>query len=237
MVSFSFVPGEPGRYVAMPHRSIFPIAVTLIAPMLGCNAGQQNIEPTELTDKSEFIEWIEQLDSDLDREYTSYNLDDDGEFIYVDLQAAQVTNKDLSRLVRMNYLEHLNISGNEITDGGLIHIAELTRLKHLDIGFNFISDDGLQHLRTLTNLESLLLNGLDDEDQLTDKGIRHLLPLSRLKELRLNSAQITDASIETLLRFRNLKNLDVSWTNISDAGIERLSEGLPDCDIERDSGA
>ena len=53
----------------MPHRLIFPIAITLIATMLGCNNGPQNIEPTEVTDTSEFIEWIEQLDSDLDREF------------------------------------------------------------------------------------------------------------------------------------------------------------------------
>jgi len=188
-----------------------------------------------MTEQSAVIEWINQLDSDLDREYISYKLNRNGEVFYIDLQEAQVTDADLSCLANFNRLEHLNICGNEITDAWLVHIANLKDLKYLDASFNFITNAGLKQLRNLTNLESLILNGLEDDEQLTD--IQELSPLTKLKELRLNSSQITDDSVAVLLSFKSLKKLDISWTGITDVGIQVLREGLPDCEIECDSAA
>jgi len=220
----------------MQLHSPLLFAALLIPVMLGCAAEvPQSRDQDEMTDTSEFIEWVEQLDADLDREFDSYNVNADGEITYIDLQEAQITDNDLSRLVGLKQLEELNICGNEISDEGLIHIAQLTTLQYLDLSFTHITDDGLQHLQRLTNLQSLLLNGLDDDDQLTDAGIRYLVPLVQLSELRLNGAHITDQSVDALLTFRNLRMLDISGTRISEEGYRRLREGLPDCDIERHS--
>ena len=185
----------------------------------------------------EFIEWIKQLDSDLEREYDSCRQNERGEFVYIDLQEAQVTDDDLLPLTQLKHLEHLNICANEITNEGLAHVADLTTLKYLDAGFNSITDDGLQHLQKLNCLESLVLNGTEDIGLLTDHGLLHLASLHQLAGLHLNSAQITDDSIQLLAQFSNLKILDIGGTLISDSGVTRLKESLVNCRIDIELGA
>ena len=221
----------------MTRHILYLSAATFIVTILGCGAQPQDVEATHVTATSELINWIDQLDSDLEREFKSYELNDAGAIIYVDLQDAQLTDNDIARFESMTQLEHLNISGNEITDEGLAHLAGLTNLQYLDVGFSLITDDGLQHLERLAQLQSLLLNGLDDENQLTDKGVLHLLSLGQLQELHLNSAHISDDSVDTLLKLQKLRTLDISWTQITEEGYQRLRKGLPDCNIERNSGA
>ena len=185
--------------------------------------------------ESEFIDWIKQLDEDLDRdEYDSYELDDDGRIVYVDLQESQLDDDDLARVAPLTRLKHLNISGNvDVTDAGLVHLARLTELAYLDVGFTSVGDDGLDRLVHLRQLRTLILNGLDDDGQLTDAGLRRLLPLDGLEQLRLNGADITDASVDTLMRFTKLTTLDVSQSKVSDAGFHRLEAGLPGCKVMR----
>jgi hypothetical protein len=180
--------------------------------------------------------WVRKLKADLGHEFKSHETDAAGRITYVDLQGADIGDRDLERVGRLTAVRHLNISGNnDVTDVGLKHISNLKDLEYLDIGFTGITDDGLPHVASLPRLRSLLLNGLDEG--LTDKGVAALGSLSRLEELRLNSANVTDKSVDTLLTLKALKSLDISQTKITDEGARKLQAGLPKCKIERKTAA
>jgi hypothetical protein len=181
-----------------------------------------------------FIQWADKLDSDLDRDVNSYAQDDDGNIVYIDLQEAQVADYNLAQISDFTHLAHLNLCANDLTDEGLAHLAKLTNLQYLDISGNYITNTGMPHLKHLTKLTSLLMNGFDDDGQLTDAGLGQLAPLTQLTTLGLNSASITDESVPLLLTFSGLEYLDISFTRISDNGYQKLRKAFPKCEIGRD---
>jgi hypothetical protein len=222
----------------------FPVCViSVVVTVLACDSPKKYAEQAkgngngaQMAGDAEFAAWIRQLDADLDREYKSHETDASGRITYVDLQESFISDRDLERVGRLAAIRHINISGNsEVTDTGLQRLSQLKDLEYLDIGFTSITDTGLTHLAKLTKLRSLLLNGLGEA--LTDKGLTTLRSLPQLEELRINSANVTDKSVATILGFKALKSLDISHTRITEEGVRNIRAALPNCKIERDSGA
>ena len=145
---------------------------------------------------------------------------------------------DLSPLVGLTQLVHLQLGGNQISN--LNPLTELKQLRVLDLADNQISD--LSPLAGLTQLESLYLssnqirnvNPLDgltqlqllylSNNQISD--IRPLDNLTQLQRLYLASNQISD--IRPLAGFTNLSILHLANNRISDvtplARLTRLPE-------------
>ena len=87
----------------------------------------------------------------------------------VELVDLPITDVALDRIVEIDGLEDLVISGSKITDVGVAKIAKLPHLKRLWLPGALITDGCLVHLKTMKSLENLVL-----PNSVSDRGVEEL---------------------------------------------------------------
>ena len=135
------------------------------------------------------------------------------------------------------YLEELNISGNELGNDGIQHLAHalsvnqcLKRLKLQECSINFLSSSFAKALAMNEHLEDLNFSN----NSLHDDGIQHLAHALRvnhgLKILNLTTCNLTSWSAkrlaEALAINKHLKILNISSNPIYNEGIRCLAHAL-----------
>lgn len=147
--------------------------------------------------------------------------------IKIDLHSTQITDADLSFLVRANkdlmQLRYLDLRLTKIGDAGVANVKHLTSLQTLNLFRTQVSDQGLSYIRNLKQLQTLLIGGT----KVTDAGLVNLKSLKELRKLSLFQTQVTDAAIPHLKVLVKLESLLISGTKITDAGTKELQKTLP----------
>ncbi len=136
----------------------------------------------------------------------------------LDLEACNVTDKDLWRLPTLKRLERLYLGWNPITDRGLVHLGKLTALKELDLQHTHVTDDGLRHLGLLHGLERCVLN----HTAVSDDGLRFLSNASNLQKIDLWGTDVTGTAFATLPR--SLTHIDMSYSGATDSTLASVSQ-------------
>jgi hypothetical protein len=142
----------------------------------------------------------------------------------LDLAAADVTDRDLKRLVLFTRLRKLDLSNFGVSNEGLWkQLAALTRLEELRLAMTPIGDDDLRHFKGLTQLRVLDLGN----SGVCGAGLKHLQGLAQLQELCLaGSGGAFVGSGETRLKYlkglTRLEKLDLSGTVIREEDLEHL---------------
>ena len=119
----------------------------------------------------------------------------------------------------MNPVLSVRLAETDVSDSDLSRIVRLSQLGFLDLTDTRITDCGVGYLSRLRDLEVLVLTNTS----VSDAGLSSLLPCTRLHCLDLEETGITDAGLETLLGLENLQWLDLSGTNITDNGVRQLA--------------
>ncbi|MGD0518276.1 MAG: leucine-rich repeat domain-containing protein, partial [Thermoguttaceae bacterium] len=169
----------------------------------------------------------------------------------LDVQAADLTESDLTPLkyltgtetIFLSYckinddglplkdlhkLRNLTIHGTNITDTGLKCLEGLDQLQTLSLSNRKITDVGLIHLMGMAHLKTLDLSNT----KITDAGLKHLNGLIQLNWLNLSSTNITDEGLKRLKGMPNLTKLLLDKTNVTDAGVKDLQEAMPNLRVE-----
>lgn len=113
-------------------------------------------------------------------------------------------------------------------DGELAMLKDLGHLVSLHLGGTDVTDEGLAHLAGLTALKRLHL----EKTKVSDEGLAHLAGLESLSYLNLYQTGVTDAGLAHLEGLKNLKTLYLWQTQVTSEGAEKLSQALPDCNID-----
>ena len=147
----------------------------------------------------------------------------------------RVGGRGLAALSGLEYLEFLNLYGNQLSDADLVHLAKMPQLKTLNLDLLGITDQGLQHLQVLKHLGELSLVYSEGfaGPKLTDRGLQSLQTIMELKSLNLTGAKLTDDAVGRLQVHSQLEQLVLVNTGLSDAGLKRLKASLPKCRIIR----
>jgi hypothetical protein len=113
----------------------------------------------------------------------------------------------LARCSTLEKLESLRLPSNtaQVTDRGLEHLSRLQLLKNLSLaGSRHVTDAGLATVAQMTRLESV---GLAELPSVTPRGIEVLGKLTALRRLELNRVPMDSASIRTLSPLKHLEHL------------------------------
>jgi Leucine-rich repeat (LRR) protein len=119
-----------------------------------------------------------------------------GHITLVDLESTWVTDVDMLRIARLQYVRTLDLAHTQITDVGLEH---------------------LKGLRSVTDLS------LYYAEYLTDSGLAHIVDWKTLEHLNLKGSRVTSKAFEHLARLTSLRSLDISFTAVDDDGFEELA--------------
>lgn len=135
-----------------------------------------------------------------------------------------VSNKDLTPLTKLRWLEKINIEGPGVLNRDLPVLQKLPGakgggLQDLLLKGEDVNDEALRRLSTMKNLQKLILLG----KKVTDEGLKHLSGLTELRYLSLAGANITDKGLAQLGALTKLHFLSLSDTNISGAGLRHLT--------------
>lgn len=167
------------------------------------------------------------------------------------LTNTRITDAGLVHLSGMKRLEQLNLADTEVSGEGLRRLKDVP-LRRLFLNATKVNDEHLQWFSDFEQLELLFLGGCPIDGsglkylsglkqlrrlsltatQIDDKALLHLQQLPQLDELSLGECSITDAGVPALAKLKGLKHLIVSQTKLSDAGRQKLSEALPNTQIE-----
>ena len=174
----------------------------------------------------------------------------------LDFSGTPLTDESLPLLARLGQLEELEVGQSPITDDGLAHLAGCQSLRRLVLSGTQVTDQGLEHLAKMSKLETVDLSGTRISDEglrvvarfpavrdltldhtsVTDAGMANLGNLSNLKQLSLVDTNVSDDTLAMLRNLRDLNNLVLIGTKVSPTGVSQLTEALPQCHVERESG-
>jgi hypothetical protein len=132
----------------------------------------------------------------------------------------EVTDADIellySHLACLPRIERMRLITAQISDRSLLLLSRLDNLYSLALGHGTISDDGISALARASHLESLLIR---DSYTITGKGLRTFSDTSSLQELRLNGIPLTLEGAECISRITSLRHLEVSRVTVGDDAI------------------
>ena len=144
-----------------------------------------------------------------------------GESDSIEVQAALLSDDDLSQIANLETLRQLKLSGpGKLSSTGLVHLESLSQLEHLKLGGMRIDDAAAARIAKLSQLQFLNL----PETTLTDDGLLSLTALQSLKLLRLDASQVTDAGLEHLKALPKLRFLHLIHPNITGQGLDTIAE-------------
>lgn len=123
--------------------------------------------------------------------------------------------RDISRLVVLDKLQFLDLSGNLLGVEGGYAVAKLESLRSLCLWNNEIGDEGAFALSKLSSLISLDLG----VNSLGPAGARSLSNLDQLKHLILYNNWIGSEGARALSALKFLSTLDLRGNNIKDEGV------------------
>jgi hypothetical protein len=133
----------------------------------------------------------------------------------------QMTDAVLERLVRVDQLTSLNLSGSKrVTDAGLGHLRALPRLERLELTGCPITDAGLEVLRHLGRLRGFFLY---HHRGVTDTGLANLSFCDQLERVDLMGTNSGDGAIQALagkLKLRHFK----AGNQVTDNGLAFLHQ-------------
>ncbi len=89
----------------------------------------------------------------------------------LNLPHEKFTDDALAELARLPKLIQLRFSSPNVTDAGMKHLAQLEQLRALHLISVPITDEGLGRLEVLKNLESLYLDNIVDDINVTEAGL------------------------------------------------------------------
>jgi Leucine-rich repeat (LRR) protein len=105
-----------------------------------------------------------------------------------------------SGLAASHNLRQLSLFNASLDDDSWRAIGELRQLRHLDLRHSNLTNQQLAYFEGLDNLTSLLLNGVD----VNDDGIAHLLSLDRLRIIGVDPSTKRRLSMWSQLRNRGV---------------------------------
>ncbi|MBI2812598.1 MAG: hypothetical protein HYX67_17470, partial [Candidatus Melainabacteria bacterium] len=124
---------------------------------------------------------------------------------------------DFRKILRLDKLEFLSVTGTAITDADLESFRILP-LKYLDIGnCKNVTSRGFQSVQPIRSLRYLRAEHLP----LSEADFEHLNP--RLLELRLKACNLNDQCVEQLAKFKNLRKLELPNNEITRQSFDALS--------------
>jgi serine/threonine protein kinase/tetratricopeptide (TPR) repeat protein len=144
----------------------------------------------------------------------------------------QVTDDDLRRLTGLRHLSILNLSGTSVGNPGAAHLTNLPELTLLNLVGTQVTDEGLASLAGNPKLEQLYLSRCPLTDQAMP-GINKL----KLTHLTLDGTKITFDGLQQLAGHPTLKAVNVAQLGLTEEQLRELSELLPNCQINAESGA
>ena len=137
-----------------------------------------------------------------------------------------------------NRLERLHLEGTRLTDDDLTHLSEFRKLKTLRLNFTNVRGRGLAHISGLPNLESLLLQGVElDEEMLV-----HIAKLPNLERLYLRDTGVSVQGLRLLMTCRKLTSVSVSENAVTEQEVNELQDqfdmrnGVSDLRVDRRRG-
>jgi internalin A len=123
----------------------------------------------------------------------------------------------------LNWLTHLNLSGNTIGDRGVALLSGLVNLTHLDLPRNWVGDHGTPHLAGLSRLKHLDLSS-DGMVPISHAGMSALSRLTELRSLNLSGNRIRTDGASLLSALINLESLNITGCRIGPLGARFLEQ-------------
>ena len=121
----------------------------------------------------------------------------------------QITDRGVAKLVKLEKLRRLDLSGAKLTSAGLAVLQKLPRLERLSLwncrGLDDTAADALAAVPTLTNLDL-------SDTVLSDVAIAKLKALPRLRHLYLTGTNVTAAAAQTF--HQEKPDCFVSWAKL-----------------------
>jgi Leucine-rich repeat (LRR) protein len=160
----------------------------------GARALQVHLPQLSMMRKSSVLAAAEHAMAAYEKYKATYDFDDKGSLIELNLSDAAVEDKDLVYLTGITSLRRLVLAGTRITDNGLINLDGLSGLQFLDLSRTAITSEGLLRLENLINLRTLVLS----HTKIGDEGLQHLKRLPKLTSLKLTGTKVTKAGLKRL---------------------------------------
>jgi Leucine-rich repeat (LRR) protein len=139
----------------------------------------------------------------------------------LDFFNSKLQEKDILRIIGDNLIVRLNLGKTAITKKGLIDLIKLQMLQHLNLSTNNLEDFDLEFLNMFRNLESLDIS----RTKITDNFLKSLAFNITLQDISLQETAISDKGIEYLKDLAFLKRLDLSGVKFGEnpSGFDALS--------------
>lgn len=119
------------------------------------------------------------------------------------------------------------IAERDNVDSLIATASTLQSLKRIRIEICTLQHDSLRPLTGASEVEHLSLFHCNAGDH----HLELLQGMPKLRVLDLRGTEITDKSVDVIIGLKNLKFLLLKDTEMSDAEIKRISEALPNCDV------
>jgi len=123
----------------------------------------------------------------------------------LELDGAELSDKDVPPLKGLINLEYLNLSANALSGLTLKELTGLNKLYCLEISANKLEAPAFAAISKFKNLQILRLNHCGVDDQ----AIVELAQLDALKDLQIRQAKITKKSIPILTGMKNLTSVSL----------------------------
>jgi hypothetical protein len=214
----------------MGARWAWLVAVALFVPGAGARADDTAAEIVKkLKDRGAKFDYYITPKGDGPQQFHSHKItDDELELVaklktlrIVSLQGnANVTDAGIKRLVGMENLESLDITGTKVTPAGLAHIAKIKKLDSLGCGQESMTDDMLREMIRLNIAYKLSLGNRVGPGRPTSND--------EVDWIQLHRAHLTDDGLKLLTVFKNatrietLRALSVWGTKVTNEGLKEL---------------
>jgi Leucine-rich repeat (LRR) protein len=163
--------------------------------------------------------------------------DSSGNLVAVNLRGSWVNDLELTNLLRLPYLEKLDLSHTRISDEGMLLLKTAPKISDLNLYYaELITDQGMAAIKDWKHLKRLNVRGTRVSDgtlevvshltqlealdiantPVTDNGFDYLITLTRLKELSLGRRRLSDNVLEMLRLLPTLTHLDLSGPRSAD---------------------
>ena len=121
----------------------------------------------------------------------------------LELESAELTDKEVAQLKPLINLEYLSLSTNIFSGATLKELSGMTKLYSFDLSANKLTPAAYAAVAQLKNLEHLRLNHCGVDDQ----AIVVLAKLDKLQDLQIGQSKITKKSIPLLKGMKSLTML------------------------------
>lgn len=107
------------------------------------------------------------------------------------------SSSDLAKLVEIESLHSLDLSGTRIGDAELKAVGQIKYLRELDLSNTAITDAGIETIGVFGTFEYLSVLNLQ-KTNVTGAGLKKLLGYRRLELLKVSRSQASDAAVDEL---------------------------------------